>query len=138
MLQQLLESELREADVIYPMVNVQDFYISKGKKDYYLAVGRFTPYKKFDLIVDTFNELPYKIKIVGTGVQEKELKAKAKSNIEFLGFVSEEKLKDLYANAKGFIFPQIEDFGITPLESMSSGRPVVAFNKGGALESTMS
>ncbi|MCD6109295.1 glycosyltransferase [bacterium] len=127
----------READVIYPMVNVQDFYISKGKKDYYLAVGRFTPYKKFDLIVDTFNELPYKIKIVGTGVQEKELKAKAKSNIEFLGFVSEEKLKDLYANAKGFIFPQIEDFGITPLESMSSGRPVVAFNKGGALETVV-
>ncbi|MFC1810903.1 glycosyltransferase [Patescibacteria group bacterium] len=124
----------RDSKVIYPMVNVKDFYISSGKKDYYLAVGRFTPYKKFDLIVDAFNELPYKLKIIGTGVQEKELKAKAKSNIEFLGRVSEKKLKDLYANAKALVFPQVEDFGITPLESMASGRPVIAFKAGGALE----
>lgn len=127
----------QDSDVIYPMVNVKDFYISKEKKDYYLAVGRFTPYKRFGLIVDAFNELSYKLKIVGTGVQEKELKEKAKSNIEFLGFVSDQKLKDLYANAKALIFPQIEDFGITPLESMSSGRPVVAFNQGGALETVI-
>jgi len=127
----------RDADVIYPMVDIEDFYISKSKKDYYLAVGRFTPYKKFNLIVDAFNELPYKIKIVGTGVQEKELKAKAKSNIEFLGFVPENELKDLYANAKALIFPQVEDFGITPLEAMSSGRPVIAFNQGGALETVL-
>jgi glycosyltransferase involved in cell wall biosynthesis len=127
----------RDAEVIYPMVTTSDYYVSKEKKDYYLAVGRFTPYKKFDLIVDAFNELPYKLKVVGTGVQEKELKAKAKSNIEFLGFVSDEKLKDLYAGAKALIFPQVEDFGITPLESMSSGRPVVAFNQGGALETVV-
>lgn len=125
----------RDSKVIYPMVNVKDFYISSNKKEYYLAVGRFTPYKKFDLIVDAFNELPYKLKIVGTGIQEKELKAKAKRNIEFLGRVSEKKLKDLYSNAKALIFPQIEDFGITPLESMASGRPVIAFRAGGALES---
>jgi glycosyltransferase involved in cell wall biosynthesis len=124
----------RDAKVIYPMVNTKDYYISKAPKKYYLAVGRFTPYKKFDLIVDTFNELPYKLKIVGTGVQEKELKKKAKKNIEFLGYVSENQLKDLYANAKALIFPQIEDFGITPLEAMASGRPVIAFKAGGALE----
>ena len=124
-----------DAEVIYPMVNVKDFYISKAEpKKYFLAVGRFTPYKRFDLIVDAFNELPYKLKIIGTGVQEKELKTRAKSNIEFLGHVSEEMLKDLYANCKALIFPQVEDFGITPLEAMASGRPVVAFNKGGALE----
>ena len=127
----------RDSDVIHPMVTTADFYVSKGKKDYYLAVGRFTPYKKFDLIVDAFNELPYKIKIVGTGVQEKELKAKAKSNIEFLGFVPDDQVKDLYSNAKALIFPQVEDFGITPLESMSSGTPVVAFNQGGALETVV-
>ena len=127
----------RDATVIHPMVKVKDFYISKEKKDYYLAVGRFTPYKKFDLIVDAFNELPYKIKIVGTGVQEKELKAKAKANVEFLGFVDDKKLKDLYARAKGLVFPQVEDFGITPLEAMASGRPVVAFNRGGALETVV-
>jgi glycosyltransferase involved in cell wall biosynthesis len=125
----------RDAKVIYPMVNVKDFYISTNEpKKYYLAVGRFTPYKRFDLIIDAFNELPYKLKIIGTGVAEKDLKKRAKSNIEFLGQVSEESLKDLYANCKALIFPQVEDFGITPLEAMASGRPVVAFNKGGALE----
>ena len=124
----------RDAEVIYPMIDAADFHLAKGKKEYFLAVGRFTPYKKFDLIVDAFNELPYKLKIVGTGKQEKELKAKAKKNIEFLGHVSEKKLRDLYANSKALIFPQVEDFGITPLESMASGRPVIAFKGGGALE----
>lgn len=126
----------QDAKVIYPMVNVKDFYISSAEpKKYYLAVGRFTPYKRFDLIIDAFNELPYKLKIIGTGVAEKDLRKRAKSNIEFLGHVSEESLKDLYANCKALIFPQVEDFGITPLEAMASGRPVVAFKKGGALES---
>ncbi len=128
----------RNAEVIYPMVNVKDYYVSNKKdKEYYLAVGRFTPYKRFDLIVDAFNELPYKLKIVGTGVAEKELKAKARSNIEFMGFTSDDELKDLYAGAKGLIFPQVEDFGITPVESMSSGRPVVAYRAGGALETVV-
>ncbi|MBN1494237.1 glycosyltransferase [Candidatus Peregrinibacteria bacterium] len=127
-----------DAQVIYPMVNTNEFYISnQDPKKYYLAVGRFTPYKRFDLIVDAFNELPYKLKIVGTGLEENELKKRARTNIEFLGHVSETSLKDLYANCKALIFPQIEDFGITPLEAMASGRPVVAFNKGGALETVI-
>ncbi len=127
----------RDAKVIYPMVNTKDFFITPGKKDYFLAVGRFTPYKKFDLIVDTFNETSYKLKIIGTGKQEKQLKAKARKNIEFLGRVSENELKEAYSNAKALIFPQIEDFGITPLECMASGRPVIAFNEGGALETVI-
>jgi glycosyltransferase involved in cell wall biosynthesis len=128
----------RDAEVIYPMVDINNFYISnQDTKKYYLAVGRFTPYKRFDLIIDAFNELPYKLKIVGTGVAQKELKKRARTNIEFLGHVSEEMLKDLYANCKALIFPQIEDFGITPLEAMASGRPVVAFNKGGSLETVI-
>ncbi len=124
----------RDSEVIYPMIDINEFSISGEKKDYYLAVGRFTPYKRFDLIVDAFNELPYKLKIIGSGKQEKELKARAKNNIEFLGHVSEKELKETYSNAKALIFPQIEDFGITPLESMASGRPVIAYKAGGALE----
>lgn len=124
----------RESKVIHPMVSTKDYYVSGGKKDYYLAVGRFTPYKKFDLLVDAFNELPYKLKIVGTGVEEKALKSKARNNIEFTGFVTDKVLKDLYANCKALVFPQVEDFGITPLEAMASGRPVIAYKKGGALE----
>lgn len=128
----------KNSTVIHPMINVKDFYVSRSPKEYYLAVGRFTPYKRFDLIVDAFNELKYKLKIVGTGVAEKELKHRAKSNIEFLGFVPDDKLKDLYANCKALIFPQIEDFGITPLEAMASGRPIIAYRKGGALETIKS
>lgn len=124
----------KTADVIYPPVDTKKFQIQKGEKNYYLAIGRLTPYKKFNIIVEAFNALERPLVIVGTGVEGSSLRKKAKKNITFLGHIAEEELPDVYANAKALIFPQIEDFGITPLESMACGRPVIAYKEGGALE----
>ncbi len=126
----------RESKVIYPFINTKNFY-SKEKKDYFLAVGRLTAYKKFDLIVETFNQNKLPIKIIGTGNQFEQLKRKANSNIEFLGFVPDDQLKLLYSEAKALIFPQKEDFGIIPIETMASGTPVIAYGQGGALETVI-
>jgi glycosyltransferase involved in cell wall biosynthesis len=91
-------------------------------------------YKQFDLVVDAFNELGLPLKIIGIGPELKRLKSIAKDNIEFLGLVSDEKLADLYSETRALVFPQEEDFGLVPLEAMASGRPVIAFRGGGALE----
>lgn len=123
----------REAEVIYPPVEMDDFKTTE-KEDYFLAVGRLIPYKRFDLIVEAFNELGLPLKIIGVGNQLKTLQKKASSNIEFLGMVSEEELRHHYQHARGFLFPQIEDFGITPVEAMAHGCPVIAYAEGGALE----
>lgn len=127
----------RGSTVIYPPVAVKKFEMASGDGDYYLAVGRLTAYKRADLLVETFNRLGWPLKIAGVGEQLKMLKRQARKNIEFLGFVPEEDLAGLYADAKALVFPQCEDFGITPLEAMASGRPVVAFEKGGALETVV-
>lgn len=127
----------RDADVIYPGIPVDSYHVSSEIYDYFLAVGRLSPYKRFDLLISAFNELGLPLKIVGRGVDESRLKAMAKPNIEFLGFVSEEELHDLYAHSRAFLFPQEEDFGITPLEAMASGRPVIAYRGGGALETIL-
>jgi len=127
----------KASTVINPMIKSSSYKIADKTKGYFLAVGRLTPYKKFDLIVETFNKIGLPLKIVGTGVAESSLKRQAKGNIEFLGYVSERKLKQLYSEAEALIFPQLEDFGITPLESMASGRPVIAYKKGGALDTVI-
>ncbi len=124
----------REATVIYPPVNVSQFKPAKKIKDYYFAFGRLIPYKRFDLIVEAFNDLGLPLKIAGAGSELKKLKKMAKKNIEILGYVTDEELKTLYAEAKAFIFPAEEDFGIAPVEAMASGRPVIAYGRGGALE----
>ena len=127
----------RPASVIYPFVDTQKFKTNDKRENFFLAVGRLTPYKRFDLIIEAFNKLHLPLKIVGTGVAYKKLVAMANNNIEFLGRVSDEKLAELYSNAKALIFPQVEDFGITPLEAMAAGCPVIAYSKGGALESVI-
>jgi len=127
----------KPSSVIHPFVDVGQFPLSRKRQDYFLAAGRLIPYKKFDLIVETFNRLKLPLKIVGTGVSFNKLRDMAGSNIEFLGFVNNKELSELYQNAKAFIFPQIEDFGITPLEAMATGCPVIAHNQGGALETVI-
>jgi len=102
--------------------------------DYYLIVSRLTAYKRIDLAIQACNRLGLPLKIVGTGREETRLKKMAGSTVEFLGFVRDERLPELYKNCKAFIFPGMEDFGITPVEAMAYGKPVIALAKGGALE----
>ena len=127
----------RQATVIHPMITASKYKIADKTRGYFLAVGRLIPYKKFDLIVETFNRIGLPLKIAGTGNMEAELKRQAKGNIEFLGYVSNKELRKLYSECEALIFPQVEDFGIIPLEAMASGRPVIALEEGGALDTVI-
>ncbi len=123
----------RSSQVIYPPIQTKDFYFRKSK-DFFLTGGRLVPYKKFDLTIRVFNKLGWPLKIFGQGPEEKRLKKIAKKNIEFLGYISEKEKRELYATAQAFLNPQDEDCGITILEALASGLPVIAFQSGGALE----
>jgi glycosyltransferase involved in cell wall biosynthesis len=127
----------RSSTVIYPPVNLENFFISEKIGDYFISGGRMVSYKRFDLLVQTFNRLGWSLKLFGLGPELEKLKKKAKSNIEFLGIITEEEKAGLLSKAKAFLHPQVEDFGITAIESMASGRPVVAFSEGGALETVL-
>ncbi|MCL4377361.1 MAG: glycosyltransferase [Actinobacteria bacterium] len=127
-----------EAEYVYPPVNVTQFKISEDIKDYFLIVSRLNSYKNIDLVIKVFNMLKLNLKIVGTGPYRKSLEDLVKSDrVEFLGKVSENELIKLYSECKAFIFPGVEDFGIAPLEAQASGRPVIAFAGGGALETVV-
>lgn len=127
----------RSSEVIYPPVDTENFYISPELGNYYLAVSRLKPYKKVDLVVKAFNKLNLPLKIIGAGEEEARLRQMAKPNIEFLGPVSEEKKREYFSKCLAFINPQEEDWGITPIEAMASGRPVIAYGKGGVLETVL-
>lgn len=133
----------RDAVVIYPPVEVSTEYKVQSTKNhvsrnYYLTGGRLTAAKNFDLIIKSFNKSKLPLKIYGSGPLEKYLKSIAEKNIEFLGKVTDEKMAELYKDAKAFILAQKdEDFGITPVEAMSFGTPVIAYKGGGYLESVV-
>lgn len=124
----------RTGTVIHPPVNVEKFTVSKKPGTYYLTGGRLTPYKRFDLAIEAFNHLKLPLKIYGDGPAIKQLQVMAKPNIEFVGRVTDAQLAVLYSGSLAFINPQEEDFGITVVESMASGKPVIAYAAGGALE----
>lgn len=124
----------RDSEIIYPPVKVDDFKISQEIGDYFLIVSRLRPYKKVDLAIRAFNNLKLPLKIIGSGSEYKKLKKMSSANIEFLGELSDERRNFYLSRCRAFIYPQIEDFGITALEAMASGRPVIALRAGGALE----
>lgn len=124
----------REAAIIYPPVDTGRFKPAARVEDYYLMVGRLVPYRRIDVLIDAFNRLGKRLLIAGSGRDRQRLEAMAKSNVEFLGYVSDADLPQLMARCRAFMFPGEEDFGIAPIQAMASGRPVIAFAAGGALE----
>ena len=130
----ILEYYGRESQVIYPPVDLSRFKPGDTKAGYYLMVGAFAPNKRVDLAVEAFNQLKLPLKISGSGQDEEYCRSIAGANIEFLGTLSNEKLLEVYQQARALVFPGEDDFGITPLESQACNTPVIAFASGGALE----
>src|SRR5580700_4476600 len=123
----------REAQVIFPPVAVEKFY-SKPSEDYYLIVSELVAYKRIDSAVRVFSQSGRRLKIAGNGPGFAALKRVAKPNIEFCGRVTDDELRELYARCRAFLMPGEEDFGITAVEALASGKPVIALARGGALE----
>ncbi len=128
---------LRDSDVIYPPVDTHLYQPLAQKGEYFLTGGRLVAYKNFDIVVKACTRLALPLVVFGDGPIQHQLKKIAGKTIKFVGRVSDMQKATLYAHAKAFIHPQNEDFGITPIESMASGRPVIAYKKGGATETVI-
>lgn len=130
----------RDSQIIYPPVNFEfpilNFESSPNFQNskFFLVVSRLSPYKKIDKIVEAFNDLNLPLVVVGTGRQEKYLRSIAKENVKILGWQAEEKLPEIYAGARAFVFASLDDFGLAPVEALRFGVPVIALGKGGVLE----
>ena len=130
----------RKAEVVYPFANLERFKHERKPGNFYLMVGAFAPYKRTDLAIEAFARLGLPLKIVGSGQDEERLldlkKTLGANSVEFItrAQATNDLIEKLYAECKAFIFPGKEDFGITPLEAMASGAPVIAFKAGGASE----
>jgi glycosyltransferase involved in cell wall biosynthesis len=125
----------REAEVLYPPVDIESFALRVEKEDFYLTASRMVPYKKIDLIVEAFNTTPSrKLVVIGDGPDFERIAKRAGRNVTMLGFQSFNVLRDHMQRAKAFVFAAEEDFGIAPVEAQACGTPVIAFGKGGALE----
>ena len=125
----------RPSTVIYPPVDTKGFNLQVEKQDYYLTASRMVPYKKIPMIVEAFTAMPDKqLVVIGEGPEFEKAKAVAGPNVKLLGYQSFEVLRSHMQNAKGFVFAAEEDFGISPVEAQACGTPVIAFGKGGTLE----
>ena len=127
----------RTSRIIYPPVDVERFFISREVQPFYLIVSALVPYKRIDLAIEAFNALQLPLKIAGSGPLRRSLEQRAKTNIEFLGWLDDAKIAKLYASCQALIFPGEEDFGIAALEAQASGRPVIGFKRGGLLETVI-
>lgn len=127
----------RSSTVIYPPVETSSGYLTAEVDDYYLAAGRLVSYKRTDLLIDACNRLGRKLVVVGAGPELKRLRRKAGPTIRFVGPVRDQELWGLYSRCRALLFAAEEDFGIVPLEAQACGRPVIAYGKGGALETVV-
>lgn len=128
----------RDAEVIYPPVDTDLFPVEDFKDEYYLTAARFVPYKRVDLIAEAFSQMPdKKLIIIGEGSEQQKIKSKSGKNVELVGYQKTEDLKKYLQKAKAFVFAAEEDFGISVIEAMSCGTPVIAFSKGGTGETVI-
>jgi glycosyltransferase involved in cell wall biosynthesis len=125
----------RDCSVVHPPVSVTGFNFQDKKESYYVSVGRLVPYKRCNVLVDAFRQMPdRKLVVIGSGPELKKLQSQATPNVFFLGFVPEPLLRELVANAQAMLFAGIEDFGISLVEAQAAGTPVIGFNQGGLVE----
>jgi glycosyltransferase involved in cell wall biosynthesis len=128
----------REAEVIYPPVALDNFPLEERKEDFYLTASRMVPYKKMDLIAEAFSRMPdKKLIIIGDGPEMNKVRAKARPNVELLGYRDHATLRSHLQRAKAFVFVAEEDFGIVPVEAQACGTPVIAFGRGGVAETVI-
>ncbi len=132
----------KDAIVIYPPIKKELFddprmKVKGSKGEYFLSFGALVPYKRVDLLVEVFNKRDEKLVVIGEGSERKKLESLAKDNITFLGYIEDGKLREIILKSKALIFPGEEDFGMIPLEVMAAGVPVIAYGKGGALETVL-
>lgn len=125
----------RDSTVIYPPVDVNAFEMREAKEDFYLAASRLVPYKKMPMIIEAFNRMPqHRLVVIGDGPEAQRCRSLAGKNVHFMGYQTTDVLRDHMQRAKAFVFAAEEDFGIAPIEAQACGTPVIAFGKGGALE----
>lgn len=127
----------KPSHLLYPPVDVDSFDHRRARKDFYLVISELAPYKRIDIAIDAFNLNGRKLVVIGDGSERSRLEAKAKSNITFLGRQKFGVLKEHFETCRAFVFPGVEDFGITPVEAQAAGSPVIAFGEGGALETVI-
>jgi glycosyltransferase involved in cell wall biosynthesis len=127
----------RHASVIYPPVEISPISTATQSEDYYLVVSALVPYKRIDLAVSAFNKLDKQLLIIGDGPERSKLQKQANNNIKFVDWLPPDQLNSYYAGCKALIFPGEEDFGIVPVEVQGFGKPVIAFSRGGALETVI-
>ena len=127
----------RQSTIIHPPIDTSRSHLANSHDDYYLSVGRLVPYKRTDVLIGACQKLGRKLVIVGDGPEKERLKKSAGKNVEFVGETADDQLREIYARCRALLFAADEDFGMVPLEAQSYGRPVIAYGKGGSLETVV-
>lgn len=127
----------RESILIYPPVDIESFSLGSHQQPFYVTVGRLEPYKRFDLLIDAFNENGFELVVIGDGSQRSQLEQQANSNISFTGYLTATEINQYLGDARAFVYAGKEDFGIAPLEAQATGAPVICLNAAGTAETVL-